>query len=81
MKLLGPWSEPLAELRLGMSDELSLHILRGRRIEEFSAIELNQLHDQLCDQLSPEADLPEDQVLLAELDLISEELERRNERL
>jgi hypothetical protein len=55
--------------------------LRGKRIEEFSVPELQALHEQLCDDISPYADEESDQPKLKELDAVSEELERRNERL
>jgi hypothetical protein len=58
-----------------------LHVLRGQRIEEFSEVELLELHDELCEGISEHGDQPEDHAKLMELDMVSEELERRNESI
>jgi hypothetical protein len=64
--------------------EMGLHILRGKRIEEFSIEDLNHLRTQIENELPQE--LPDemndlssaDHKRLLELDLIDEELERRS---
>jgi hypothetical protein len=58
-----------------------MNILRGQRIEELPTSDLINLHEQLCNEISPHADQPGDSAKLLELDMVSEELERRNERI
>lgn len=63
--------------------EFELHILRGRRIEEFTPEELVALHEQIDKELPTLIDQlgTGDINRLLELELIEDELERRHEKL
>lgn len=79
---LRPWVLVMPTYTSGGAPELpELHILRGRRIEEFSSDELLSLHEQLGNELpdTMEQLTKEDGPKLLELELIEEELERRDE--
>ena len=66
-----------------MTDELEFHILRGKRIEEFDREELIELYRQIEDELPEALEHLEagDMTHLLELEVIEDELTRRNESL
>jgi hypothetical protein len=65
-----------------MAEDIELHILRGKRIEEFSPQELVTLANQINDELPTLIDHlgQGDLNRLLELELIEDELERRHEK-
>lgn len=73
----------MSEVQSEDSGEFQLHVLRGRRIEEFSAPELVALHEQIDKELPTLIDQlgTGDINRLLELELIEDELERRHEKL
>lgn len=61
---------------------MSIHILRGKRIEEFKREELIELHQQIEHELPSQIDhlSASDLTHLLELELIQDELDRRHDQ-